>query len=141
MLIGFPLGLLSVTPLCDWLGRMLGSEQLGVVAYYDELLGLIFALVAAVPGALDLVKLDKARLGIALWHAGIMLLTLSLFGVSLGLRSRAAPSLGVCVLDSIAALTLALGGWFGGELVFGHGVGVASRAPTNELPSGTRGQA
>jgi uncharacterized membrane protein len=112
---------------------LLGSHALAEVAYYDAVLGLVVALAAAVPGALDLVKLDGARLAIGLRHAGIMIASVSMFGVALGVRQRGElPSILVCALDSLGALTLMLGGWFGGELVFGHGVGVQRRAQSRE---------
>jgi uncharacterized membrane protein len=37
------------------------------------------------------------------------------------------PALGVLLLDGAGLLLLAAGGWYGGHLVFHHGVGVEAR--------------
>jgi uncharacterized membrane protein len=58
----------------------------------------------------------------------LMLVATSAFGATLLLRGpSAAPSSALAVAtlgcDALGALTLALGGFYGGELVYRHGVG------------------
>jgi uncharacterized membrane protein len=129
LLVAFPIGLLALTPLWDALSWLMNSNELALVAYHCELAGLIAASVAALPGFIDLVKLSEgARSRTGARHALIMLAAASLFGVAFAFRSRAQiPGALVCSLDALAALTLAVGAWFGGELIFRHGVGVRAR--------------
>lgn len=62
-------------------------------------------------------------------HMGAMMLALILFTIRLLLGpfdfQPAAPTAMALVLDAGGFVALAIGGWFGGRLVYGHGVGRA----------------
>jgi hypothetical protein len=58
----------------------------------------------------------------------LMLTAVTFFGVDLLVRGGAAPPhglarLGIVAIDVAGAVVLMIGGWYGGELVFGHGIG------------------
>lgn len=129
MLVAFPIALLALTPVWDALsvfGVMADGRTAG---YFCLLAGVIGGGLAAVPGFVDLVKIpqsEKKAATTALIHASLALTAVSLFGVALALRGGrlAAPSATVLGLEIAGALCLGATGWFGGHLVFRHGVGV-----------------
>lgn len=63
----------------------------------------------------------------AYWHMSAMLLALMMFATRLLLRldrlHALAPDNISLLLDAGGFFALVLGGWFGGRLVYGHGVG------------------
>lgn len=134
MLVAFPIGLLALTPVWDglaWAGLL---EAARVLAYYGEAVGLCAAGLAILAGFADLMKIpqsESAAARAALIHAGLALVMVSIFGAAFALRGgvAAVPGLRVWVLDAVGALFLAATGWFGGDLVFRRGVGVASDRP------------
>ena len=129
MLVAFPLALLGLAPVCDVVACLGMEVRLAVVAHYLELSGLVGGVLAAVTGFADFYALDSPNpkvTKVALTHAGLALVTLSLFGLAFALR----PPPGAILAALPLALELAGGalvsatGWFGGHLVFRFGVGV-----------------
>jgi len=62
-------------------------------------------------------------------HMLVMLTGISCFGIELLFRGGTAPPSGAAListvaLDAVGAAIVTVGGWYGGELVFGHAVGV-----------------
>jgi uncharacterized membrane protein len=88
--------------------------------------GFIGALVAALPGLIDLLSLtDPSVKKIAITHMSINLVAVALFAVNIWLRLGGSPNTGTpLVLSVIAIAILAVSGWLGGEMVHRHGVGV-----------------
>jgi uncharacterized membrane protein len=129
MLVAFPLALLGLAPVCDVVACLGTGMRLAVVAHYLELSGLVGGVLAAVTGFADFYALDSPdpRLTkVALTHAGLALVTLSLFGLAFALRPPAGvipPALPLVLELAGGALVFATG-WFGGHLVFKFGVGV-----------------
>src|SRR5262245_51666197 len=129
MLVAFPIALLGLTPLLDalsWTGVM--TDAAGA-AYFCELAGLIGAGLAIVTGFDDFVKIgptEYAAARTAIIHASLALGVISLFGVAFALRGAraAAATPGPLALEVAGVALVAATGWFGGHLVFGHGVGV-----------------
>ena len=127
MLIVFPVGLLIFSLICDLCS--LGSANPAIwatVALYTMVGGFIGALVAAVPGLIDLLSLtDPSVKKIAITHMSINLVAVALFAVNIWLRLGGSPNTGTpLVLSVIAIAILAVSGWLGGEMVHRHGVGV-----------------
>ncbi|MFZ5896973.1 MAG: DUF2231 domain-containing protein [Myxococcota bacterium] len=128
LLVAFPIGLLALIPLWDGLAWLLAARELALVAYYSEVAGVVAAALAALVGFWDLLKLEADELRIGIRHALGVIAACSAFGGALALREPTElPSAIVCSLDGMGAVLLAVGGWFGAELVFGHGVGMRSR--------------
>ncbi|MGH8800441.1 MAG: DUF2231 domain-containing protein [Casimicrobiaceae bacterium] len=127
MLIVFPAGLLIFSLICDLIS--LGSANAATwatVALYTMAGGFIGALVAAVPGLIDLLSLTDPRVKkIAITHMSINLVVVVLFAINLWMRHNGAGNTGTpLILSIVAILMLAVSGWLGGEMVHRHGVGV-----------------
>ncbi len=128
MLIVFPVGLLIFSLVCDLISlKSADPATWAVVALYTMVGGIIGALVAAVPGLIDLLSLADPRIKrIALTHMTINLIAVALFAVNVWLRLNGSSNAGIPLVLSIAAIgLLAVSGWLGGEMVHVHGVGVA----------------
>ena len=88
------------------------------------------ALLAAVPGLIDLVSLPAGPRSTALTHMGINLTVVALFVVNAWMRSGAPDKPGNLVwLSLVSVLLLAVSGWLGGKMVFEHGIGVNTDGP------------
>lgn len=130
MTIVFPMGLWVFSLACDILYRLAGGAVWNDVAFYCMAGGIVGALLAAGPGFLDLLSLDKDRpRKLALWHMGLNLVITMLFVVDLFIRvsTRAKglpPSTGTFILSIVSVVLLLASGWLGGELVFVEGVAV-----------------
>ncbi|MEP6996056.1 MAG: DUF2231 domain-containing protein [Betaproteobacteria bacterium] len=127
MLIVFPVGLLIFSLICDLIS--LGSANpatWATVALYTMCGGFIGALVAAVPGLIDLLSLSDPQVKkIAIIHMSINLAAVALFAVNIWLRFGGAGNTGTPLILSVVAIAiLAVSGWLGGEMVHRHGVGV-----------------
>lgn len=129
MVVAFPLALLSVATAADvlaWAGAWPAMSRIG---YGCELTGLAGAVIAALTGVPDLIKLapGSAPQGTAIWHALAAISTASLYGVAFALRggpSAQGISATALVLELVGAAVLTVTGWLGGHLVFHHRVGV-----------------
>jgi uncharacterized membrane protein len=96
------------------------------VAFYTMAGGLIGALLAAVPGFIDMLSLpDSGVRKIARNHMLLNLTAVVLFAINIYLRTvfEAGAALPI-LLSAVGVLLLALSGWLGGELAYVHGVGV-----------------
>jgi uncharacterized membrane protein len=127
MLIVFPVGLWIFSLVCD-IAVLAGASAPGwqTAAFYTMVGGLVGALVAAVPGLIDLLSLHVPRLRtIALTHMTLNLIVVALYAVNIWLRVQETADMRVPVLLSvIAVILLAVSGWLGGEMVHVHRVGV-----------------
>jgi uncharacterized membrane protein len=133
MLIPFPIGLLVFSLICDLVSLASDDpETWATVAFYSMVGGFIGALVAAVPGVIDLLSLAERKVKkIALTHMAINLVAVTLYAVNIGLRVTGADSHYVPLLLSVVAIVLlGISGWLGGEMVYAHAVGVDSDPST-----------
>lgn len=125
--VHLPIGLWLVAAGADLCGACLPSAP--TLARACLLLGLLASVPALLTGLADYAGLpaDSAAEATARRHVALVLAAAGLFAVSLVLRLGAgdgtAPA-AARVLSLLAAGVLALGAHQGGELVFGHGVGV-----------------
>ena len=127
MLIVFPVGLLIFSLICDLIStRSADPATWALVAFYTMVGGFIGALVAAVPGLIDLLSLaDKAIKKTAITHMSINLVAVALYAVNIWLRASATTNTGTPLLLSVVGVALlAVSGWLGGKMVHEHGVGV-----------------
>jgi uncharacterized membrane protein len=148
MLIPFPIGLLVFSLIADliylWRGNPVWENY---IAFYTLLGGIIGAAAAAVPGLIDWATLtDRAAVKVANWHARVNIIGLVIFIVSFYLRTTSGaawitsmPNLPI-ILSIVGVIGLAIAGWLGGELVFRHGVAVATpaHAPQESDTSGRK---
>jgi len=129
MLIVFPVGLLIFSLVCDLIStRSADPTTWALVAFYTMVGGFIGALVAAVPGLVDLLSLtDKAIKKTAITHMSINLVVVALYALNIWLRASATTNTntGTPLLLSVVGIALlAVSGWLGGKMVHEHGVGV-----------------
>ena len=103
-------------------------------AYYTMIGGIVGALLAAVPGLIDLLSLPSGETKkIALTHMGINLTVVALYVVNAWLRYGNPENATFPILLSFIALCmLVASGWLGGKMVFEAGVGVN---PSSSAPS------
>lgn len=129
MLITFPIGLLVTAVLFDIADAVGGPRFLGEVAYWNIVVGLIGGVLAAVAGFFDLLAIPAGtrakRIGIvhALVNLSVILLFVGVWAVRMAADERGAGG-GLLAIEVVALGGLALGAWFGGELVDRLGVGV-----------------
>jgi uncharacterized membrane protein len=125
MLVTVPIGLWIFSLVCD-LVHLFGaaSGNWKIVALYTLAGGTAGALIAAIPGFIDMLSLQAPIRRIALFHMGINLTVVALYAVNFWLRLEGAQnSTGVWL--SVAGIGfLVVSGWLGGKMVFEHGVGV-----------------
>ena len=126
MLVPIPIGLWIFSLVCD-LVHAGGSPNpaWATVALYTMGGGIVGALLAAVPGLIDLVSLPPGPRRTALAHMAINLTVVALYAVNFWLRMDAPESPGGLVWLSVLAIgLLVISGWLGGKLVYELGVAV-----------------
>ena len=126
-LVHFPVACWSLAVLADFAGLRFGAAAWswsgGLLA-----VGCAMAVLAMLAGMMELARVPEgAALRDAWWHMGAMLTAFTLFTARLLLRldhfQPLEPDVTSLLLDAGGFLALAVGGWFGGRLVYGHGVG------------------
>ena len=132
MLVTLPIGLWVFSLICDVIG--LGAADPAIwftVAFFTMVGGVIGAVIAAVPGLIDVlyyqggVPLVKK---IALTHMAINLAAVLLYALNIWLRVNGEGSMQLPVaLSVIGAGKICVSGWLGGQMVHVYGVGVEKR--------------
>lgn len=126
-LVHFPVACWSLVVLADFASLRFGeaawSWSAGLLA-----VGCATAVAAMLAGVVELARVPEgAAMRDAYLHMGAMLTALTLFAIRFLLRldhlKPLAPDALSLVLDTGGFLALAVGGWLGGKLVYGHGVG------------------
>lgn len=130
VLSDFPLALLGTSLLWDAVGIWRGEALWWAISFWDIALGIAIALLAATVGAVDYSTIEKGHPaeGTALRHMLVMLTTVGIYAVALLVRGGASAPTGTqriftVGLEGLGLLLLSVGGWFGGHLVFHHGIG------------------
>jgi uncharacterized membrane protein len=129
MLVPIPIGLWIFSLVCDLIHAG-GSTNPAwtTVALYTMGGGIVGALLAAVPGLVDLLSLPPGPRKTALAHMAINLAVVALYLVNFWLRQSAPEAPGGLVWLSLLAIgLLVVSGWLGGKMVYEHGVAVDGR--------------
>jgi uncharacterized membrane protein len=139
MLVPLPIGLWIFSFVCDLIFMFgSGAPVWKTVALYTMVGGLVGALLAALPGLVDLLSLPPGPRKTAIIHMSINLTVVAIFALNIWLRVSAgdagATSTRPVWLSLLAIALLAVSGWLGGKLVYEHGVAVDT-----ERPGGGRG--
>ncbi len=128
MLIAFPVSFLTGAVGFDIASRVTTSEALYTTAQHCLLTGIVTGLVAAVPGLVDFMTIipsnsrakRKARA-----HMIVNISALILFAISLFVRPMFVDRTVVSMLPAYLGLvTMMIGGWLGGSLVYEERIGV-----------------
>jgi uncharacterized membrane protein len=129
ILVPLPIGLWIFALVCDVMALVNGGPDWRTVAFYSIGGGIVGALLAAIPGLIDLLSLPPGptrRTGII--HMSINLVAVALFAVNFGMRWGAVDHSGPVLLTGLGVVLIGISGWLGGEMVYRGGVGVAPAA-------------
>lgn len=131
-LIPFPLAFLVGAFVFDLAGRVLERPAWWATGSHLAVAGIVMALVAAIPGAIDFVGVvppDSSGQKRARKHAFAMLGAVGLFMVAWLFRggAEARPEALHLVLEAVGTALLAVGGWMGGTLVSRNQISVDHR--------------
>jgi uncharacterized membrane protein len=124
MLVTLPIGLWIFSLVCDLAFAGTGNAQWQTTAYLTLGGGIVGALLAAVPGLIDLLSLHEGterRTGIL--HMVLNLAIVAVQAINFWLRTLADYNVGLTLgLSVVAVVALVVSGWLGGHLV--HVLGV-----------------
>ena len=124
MLVAIPIGLWFFSLICDLVFLASDNPQWALVARYTLAGGIVGALIAAIPGTIDMLSLPRDTKRIALVHMAINLTVVALYAINLGLRLRGFDIAAPIWLSVVAIGLLLISGWLGGKLIYVHGVAV-----------------
>ena len=145
-LITMPAGLLPFSLLLDLLYLKTGRHSYAEAAYYTMVGGFVGGLAAGAAGAADYLTIppDAAAKKTANTHAALNIGLLALTGVNLCLRSgRRKSGTGPALLSLVGNVGLFVSAWYGGHLVYEHGMrvkpaGSPEHEPELKLPGDER---
>ena len=127
MLVPLPIGLWIFSFVCDLLFVLgSGAPLWFTLGFYTMIGGLIGAVIAAIPGFIDMLSLRGAPKKLALTHMAINLTVVLIFAVDIGMRIGGSEVAGLPLALSVVGITLlAVSGWLGGHMVYVHHVAVS----------------
>jgi uncharacterized membrane protein len=137
MLVPLPIGLWIFALVADVMTRLGRGQGWRTMAFYAIGGGVAGALLAAIPGLIDLVSLPPGKTKrIGLFHLGLNLLAVLVFGVNFVSRWGTPDHSGTMQLTVLGVVLIGISGWLGGEMVYVGGVGVspAARSPETRPP-------
>jgi uncharacterized membrane protein len=126
MLVPIPIGLWIFSLVCDLIHAG-GSANPAwpTVALYTMGGGIVGALVAAIPGLIDLLSLPAEPRKTAIIHMSINLTVVALYVINFWMRLSAPADGNVPLWLSIIAIgLLVISGWLGGKMVYVYGIAV-----------------
>lgn len=135
MLVVFPLGLWIFAFICYVVYMVNAGASWRAASLYAMAGGIIGAVLAAIPGLIDLLTLWKSRV----WTTGLLHMIANVTGLILFIMafaigiSRTGSSVATLVLSILGLIAIGVGGWLGGAMVYEHGVGV-QRQQAQETP-------
>jgi uncharacterized membrane protein len=137
MLVPIPIGLWVFSLICDLFYVFGGyGETWAIVAYYTMVGGVLGALVAAVPGFIDMLSLPPGPRKTALAHMTINLTVVGLYVFNIWLRFDEARDMTLpLALSAIAVALLVVSGWLGGKMVYVHGIAVEDAGRRRAAPA------
>lgn len=135
MLVVYPLGLLTLSPIFDIVHWITGNGYWSTVAFWMIAAGTLGGLLAAVTGTIDWLGIPagtRAKM-VGLVHGAGNYLVLVLFIVSwfTRLNAQANPPIIAYVLSFLGAALFMGTGYLGGELTLHFGVGIEPGANVN----------
>lgn len=125
MLVVLPIGLWVAALVFDIVYAIGGDESMRIVAFWNIALGVIGALLAAIPGFVDWLGLTGRAARLGTYHMLLNLGAVVLFAINWFVHTRVgAHSPWPLVLSIVGVVGIAISGWLGGHLVYVHRVGV-----------------
>jgi len=133
MLVPIPIGLWIFSLVCDLVhAGGSGNPAWQTVALYTMGGGIAGALLAALPGLIDLLSLPPGPRRTAIAHMTINLTVVALYAVNFWMRLGSPEKAGAGTtlwLSVIAIGLLVISGWLGGKMVYVYGVAVERVSP------------
>lgn len=126
MIVPIPIGLWIFSFVCD-LFHVFGaqSEAWTTVAFYTMAGGIIGALLAALPGLIDLLSLPAGPRSTAIKHMSLNLTIVVLYIINFFARWGDPQNPGGLVwLSLVSLILLVISGWLGGKMVYEYGIAV-----------------
>lgn len=133
MLVHLPIACWIMTPICDGLALAFGYDVFWQAGALIAAFGVAGGALAATAGAMDLPRTQGKTSAIARAHAGLMasawvFATIGMLGRVDGAYAAVTPApWWTMAASSVALIAMVAGAWFGGEMVYGHGIGVRDR--------------
>jgi uncharacterized membrane protein/nitrite reductase/ring-hydroxylating ferredoxin subunit len=131
ILVGFPIAFFIGTLFFDVLGAIRNGDVYWRTGLYLEILGIVFALLAAIPGIIDYFFIvppkssGKKRAG---KHGVLNVLMLINFIAVCFYRQNGSPSTFVILsAEAIGVILMGISGWLGGTLVHRNQIGIDHR--------------
>ena len=135
MLVPVPIGCFVVSLVCDLtfvLGA--GATHWATISFWTMLFGIVAAVIAAVPGVIDMLSLRGTPKKLALAHMALNITIVVLYAMNFGMRLNGGAIAGLPLAFTIGAiLLLVVSGWLGGHMVYVHRVAVSDSSQT--IPS------
>jgi uncharacterized membrane protein len=130
MLVVFPIGLWVFSLISDLVFLLGGDARWNDVAFYAMAGGLIGAVLAAVPGFVDMFSISDKKVGKIAWnHMVLNLIAVVIFAIDFYLRLSNPAGIVLSIVLSVAGvLFIAVSSWLGGEMVYVHGMGVQQQS-------------
>jgi uncharacterized membrane protein len=133
MLVTLPIGMWVFSLAADLIAMRSASPDVWhAAALYSMIGGIIGALLAALPGLVDLLSLrDTAIKSTAIKHMGLNLTIVVLYVINAWLRVKGSASPNATLWLSIISIAMLLvSGWLGGKMVYEAGVAVGPAPET-----------
>ena len=128
VLVNFPIAFLSAGFLTDVAFWRTGEFFWARASLWLLGVGLLLGVVAAVVGLIDFFGIERVRqLSAGLTHLLLTVIALALAMLNVMLRLSSTQGYIVffgLILSALTAVLVGVGGWFGGELTFHHGIGM-----------------
>lgn len=132
-LIAAPIGLLPFSFGMDLMHYATGKQSYADAAFYSMVGGYVGGAAAGVAGAADYLTIPSGTplKKTANMHGGLNLMVMGLYGANLALRrGRRSPGLLPVVLSALGTAGLVVSQWYGGRMVYEHGMRVEGADPT-----------
>ncbi|MGZ5286670.1 MAG: DUF2231 domain-containing protein [Flavisolibacter sp.] len=130
ILVSFPIAFFSGTLLAHTAGWLFERPGLLETAYYLNAAGIVFAVLAAIPGLIDLIYTvppDSSAKKRGVKHGITNTIMLILFTVAFFYRRGEYDHLLLLLLELAGVILLSIAGWMGGTLVYRNQIGVDQR--------------
>jgi len=125
MLVVIPLGLWVTALVFDIVHAFTGNPAMRTAAFWNIGVGIIGALLAAVPGVVDWYGMTGRAGRLATYHMLLNLGAVAIFAVNWFVRTRVASgSSWPLILSIVGVIGVGISGWLGGELVYVERVAV-----------------
>lgn len=130
ILVSFPIAFFTGTMLLDIAAQIFDEPQLAQAARHLNMGGIIFALLAAIPGITDYfltVPPKSSAKKRATIHGLINITVVLMYSIALIMKYRAAIPLLIIVVEAIGFTLLCIAGYMGGTLVYRNQIGIYNR--------------